>query len=84
MDLPGLLPNGEPHMFQPLSTTPVHGADDSAVLHVPDLALVVAGDAVYNGAHQFLGEPAGGGRDAWRAATQSRTAQGRGKPKKRT
>jgi glyoxylase-like metal-dependent hydrolase (beta-lactamase superfamily II) len=42
--------------------------DDSAVLHVPDLALVVAGDAVYNGVHQFLGESGGGGRDAWRAA----------------
>jgi glyoxylase-like metal-dependent hydrolase (beta-lactamase superfamily II) len=42
--------------------------DESAVLHVPDLGLVVAGDAVYNGVHQFLGESAGGGRDAWRAA----------------
>jgi glyoxylase-like metal-dependent hydrolase (beta-lactamase superfamily II) len=45
--------------------------DDSAVLHVPDLGLVVAGDAVYNGVHQFLGESAGGGRDAWRAAIQT-------------
>lgn len=42
--------------------------DESAVLHVPDLGLVVAGDAVYNGVHQFLGESAGGGRDSWRAA----------------
>jgi glyoxylase-like metal-dependent hydrolase (beta-lactamase superfamily II) len=42
--------------------------DESAVLHVPDLGLVVAGDAVYNGVHQFLGESAGGGRDGWRAA----------------
>jgi glyoxylase-like metal-dependent hydrolase (beta-lactamase superfamily II) len=41
------------------------------VLHVPDLGLVVAGDAVYNGVHQFLGESAGGGRDAWRAAIQT-------------
>jgi glyoxylase-like metal-dependent hydrolase (beta-lactamase superfamily II) len=42
--------------------------DDCAVLHVPDLGLVVAGDAIYNGVHQYLGESAGGGRDAWRAA----------------
>ena len=35
---------------------------------MPDLGLVVAGDAVYNGVHQFLGESAGGGRDSWRAA----------------
>jgi glyoxylase-like metal-dependent hydrolase (beta-lactamase superfamily II) len=42
--------------------------DESAVLHVPDLSLVVAGDALYNGVHQFLGESAGGGRDAWRVA----------------
>jgi len=45
--------------------------DDSAVLHVPDLRLVVAGDAVYNGVHQYLGESADGGRDAWRAATDT-------------
>jgi glyoxylase-like metal-dependent hydrolase (beta-lactamase superfamily II) len=45
--------------------------DDCAVLHVPDLGLVVAGDAIYNGVHQFLGESGGGGRDAWRAATDT-------------
>jgi glyoxylase-like metal-dependent hydrolase (beta-lactamase superfamily II) len=38
------------------------------VLHVPDLELVVAGDAIYNGVHQFLAESANGGRDKWRAA----------------
>jgi glyoxylase-like metal-dependent hydrolase (beta-lactamase superfamily II) len=42
--------------------------DESAVLHLPDLGLVVAGDAVYNGVHQFLGESAAGGRDGWRGA----------------
>jgi glyoxylase-like metal-dependent hydrolase (beta-lactamase superfamily II) len=42
--------------------------DNSTVLHAPDLDLVVAGDAAYNGVHQFLGESAGGGRDAWRHA----------------
>src|SRR5262245_31090984 len=30
--------------------------DDTSVLHVPDLGLVVAGDVIYNGAHLWLGE----------------------------
>ena len=30
--------------------------DDTTVLHVPDLDLVVAGDVIYNGAHQYIGE----------------------------
>jgi glyoxylase-like metal-dependent hydrolase (beta-lactamase superfamily II) len=42
--------------------------DAASVLHVPDLELVVAGDAIYNGVHQFLAESANGGRDKWRAA----------------
>jgi glyoxylase-like metal-dependent hydrolase (beta-lactamase superfamily II) len=42
--------------------------DDSTVLHVPDLGLVVAGDVLYNGVHQFLVESAGSGIDAWRKA----------------
>lgn len=42
--------------------------DDTSVLHVPDLELVVAGDVIYNGVHQFLVESKDGGRDAWRAA----------------
>src|SRR5262249_36931854 len=42
--------------------------DDGSVLHVPDLNLVVAGDAIYNGVHQYLSESADGGRDAWRKA----------------
>lgn len=42
--------------------------DATTVLHVPDLELVVAGDAIYNGVHQFLAESANGGRDKWRAA----------------
>ena len=46
----------------------MHDTDESAVLHVPDLGLVVAGDAVYNGIHRVLGESASGGRDAWRVA----------------
>ncbi|MDT5259931.1 MAG: hypothetical protein QOD10_5011 [Mycobacterium sp.] len=42
--------------------------DAASVLHVPDLDLVVAGDAVYNGVHQYLAESADGGRDKWRSA----------------
>ncbi len=30
--------------------------DDTSVLHVADLGLVVAGDVIYNGAHMYLGE----------------------------
>jgi glyoxylase-like metal-dependent hydrolase (beta-lactamase superfamily II) len=44
-------------------------SDDTSVLHVPDLGLVVAGDVVYNGAHLYLGDGvAVGGLDPWRAA----------------
>lgn len=42
--------------------------DDTSVLHVPDLDLVVAGDVIYNGVHQFLVEAGRGGLDAWRRA----------------
>jgi glyoxylase-like metal-dependent hydrolase (beta-lactamase superfamily II) len=42
--------------------------DATSVLHVPDLGLVVAGDAVYNGVHLYLAESADGGRDKWRSA----------------
>ena len=43
--------------------------DDTSVLHVSDLGLVVAGDVIYNGVHQYLGESlAVGGLDPWRRA----------------
>ncbi|MFJ6088072.1 MBL fold metallo-hydrolase [Streptomyces sp. NPDC092369] len=42
--------------------------DDTTVLHIPDLSLVVAGDVIYNGVHQYLSESADGGRDLWRSA----------------
>jgi glyoxylase-like metal-dependent hydrolase (beta-lactamase superfamily II) len=42
--------------------------DDTSVLHVPDLGLVVAGDVIYNGAHHYLGESVVGGLDEWRQA----------------
>ena len=42
--------------------------DPTAVVHVPDLDLVVAGDVVYDDAHLFLVESDKHGRDAWRGA----------------
>jgi glyoxylase-like metal-dependent hydrolase (beta-lactamase superfamily II) len=43
-------------------------SDDSSVLHVPDLDLVVAGDAIYNGVHMYLAQSAVGGFGPWRDA----------------
>jgi glyoxylase-like metal-dependent hydrolase (beta-lactamase superfamily II) len=43
--------------------------DETSVLHVPDLELVVAGDVIYNGAHLYIGESVNvGGLDPWRQA----------------
>lgn len=39
--------------------------DDSSVLHVPSIGLVVAGDVVYNGVHQMMLEGGNGGLQAW-------------------
>lgn len=41
---------------------------DTTVVHVVDLELVLAGDAIYNGVHQYLAESAGGGLESWLAA----------------
>ncbi|MHB9863395.1 MBL fold metallo-hydrolase [Streptomyces sp. YIM S03343] len=43
-------------------------SDDSAVVHVPDLDLVVAGDVIYNGVHVYLAESADGDFGPWRKA----------------
>jgi glyoxylase-like metal-dependent hydrolase (beta-lactamase superfamily II) len=43
-------------------------SDDSTCLHVPSIGLVVAGDAVYNGIHPFLGESNRQTRLEWIAA----------------
>ena len=43
-------------------------SDDTSVLHVPDLGLVVAGDAIYNGVHMYLAQSAVGGFGPWRDA----------------
>jgi glyoxylase-like metal-dependent hydrolase (beta-lactamase superfamily II) len=42
-------------------------AEDTTVLHVPDLDLVVAGDVIYNGVHMYLAQ-AVGGFGPWREA----------------
>lgn len=39
--------------------------DHTTVLHVPSIGLVVAGDAVYNGVHQYLAEGGNGGMQKW-------------------
>ena len=42
--------------------------DNTTVLHVPSIGLVVAGDAVYNGVHQYLVESGNGGLQKWMTA----------------
>jgi glyoxylase-like metal-dependent hydrolase (beta-lactamase superfamily II) len=42
--------------------------DKTTVLSVPSIGLVVAGDAVYNGVHQYLVEAANGGLQKWMQA----------------
>ena len=42
-------------------------SDDTSVLHIPDLGLVVAGDVIYNGVHMYLGQGVGG-FGPWREA----------------
>lgn len=49
-------------------------SDDCAVLHVPDLGLVVAGDAIYNGVHMYLAESADGDFGSWRQAVDTLAA----------
>src|SRR5215472_15633586 len=42
--------------------------DHTSVLHVPDIGLVVAGDAAYNDVHVHLGESPTEQREQWPAA----------------
>ena len=51
-------------------------SDATSVLHVPSLGLVVAGDAAYNGVHQYLMESDSEGRQAWLAGIESIEALG--------
>lgn len=39
--------------------------DQTSVLHVPSIGLVVAGDVAYNGIHQYIVEGGDGGFQAW-------------------
>jgi glyoxylase-like metal-dependent hydrolase (beta-lactamase superfamily II) len=78
VDFPGLIPDS-PVVYQPIPAegfeleghrlvaveTGHTDTDDTTVLHVPVIGLVVAGDVAYNGVHQYLLESAGGGIEAW-------------------
>jgi len=81
IDFPGLIPES-PVVFQPIPTNgfTLEGhrcvaievghtdTDDTTVLHVASIGLVVAGDVAYNGVHQYLLESRGGGIQAWLVA----------------
>src|ERR1700738_2583557 len=78
VDFPGLIPDSpvvyqiiprygfelEGHRIQAIETGHTD-TDDTTVLHVPAIGLVVAGDVAYNGVHQYLLESGGGGLEAW-------------------
>jgi glyoxylase-like metal-dependent hydrolase (beta-lactamase superfamily II) len=81
IDFPGLIPES-PVVFEPIPTNgfTLEGhrcvaievghtdTDDTTVLHVASIGLVVAGDVAYNGVHQYLLESRGGGMQAWLVA----------------
>jgi glyoxylase-like metal-dependent hydrolase (beta-lactamase superfamily II) len=81
VDFPGLIPPS-PVNYQPIPVDGIKleghqlvavevghtDTDDTTVLHVPSIGLVVAGDVAYNGVHQYLLESAHGGVEAWLAA----------------
>src|ERR1700682_2315124 len=87
IDFPGLIPDS-PMVYQPIPAEgfEVEGhrliaietghtdTDDTTVLHVPSIGLVVAGDVAYNGVHQYLLESAHGGGEAWLAALDKAAA----------
>ena len=57
----------EGHRLEPIELGHTD-TDDTTALWVPSAGLLVAGDAIYNGVHQYLLETPGGGFDAWLAA----------------
>ncbi|MFJ5725928.1 MBL fold metallo-hydrolase [Streptomyces sp. NPDC093149] len=81
VDFPGLIPDS-PVVYQeiPAAGFELEGhrllavetghtdTDDTSVLHVPSIGLVVAGDVAYNGVHQYLLESPGGGIEKWLTA----------------
>ncbi|MGW7426726.1 MBL fold metallo-hydrolase [Streptomyces sp. NPDC054813] len=78
---PGLIPDS-PVLAQPipaegfqLEGNPVQAVevghtdtDETSVLHVPSIGLVVAGDVAYNGVHQYILEGGDGGLEKWLTA----------------
>jgi glyoxylase-like metal-dependent hydrolase (beta-lactamase superfamily II) len=87
IDFPGQIPPS-PVVYQPVPADglklegqrliPIEvghtDTDDTTVLHVPSIGLVVAGDVVYNGVHQYLLESAHGGIKAWLQALSTVSA----------
>jgi glyoxylase-like metal-dependent hydrolase (beta-lactamase superfamily II) len=81
VDFPGQIPPS-PVVYQPIPVDGIKleghqllavevghtDTDDTTVLHVPSIGLVVAGDVAYNGVHQYLLESSHGGVEAWLAA----------------
>ncbi len=81
VDFPGQIPPS-PVVYQPIPSDGIEleghrlpavevghtDTDDTTVLYVPSIGLVVAGDVAYNGVHQYLLESAHGGVEAWLAA----------------
>ncbi|MFG1762394.1 MBL fold metallo-hydrolase [Micromonospora parva] len=59
----------EGNVAQPVETGHTDG-DQTTVLHVPSIGLVVAGDVVYNGVHQYLLETVNGGLREWLKALE--------------
>ncbi len=62
-------------------------SDDTTVLHVPDLELVVAGDVIYNGVHMYLAQSvpsAASGRGETRSTRSRRSSPGTSSPGTRT
>lgn len=57
----------EGHRFVPIELGHTD-TDDTTALWVPSLGLLVAGDAVYNGVHQYVLESSPEGFDSWFAA----------------
>jgi glyoxylase-like metal-dependent hydrolase (beta-lactamase superfamily II) len=81
VDFPGLIPDS-PVVYHPIPSDgfSLEGnrfeavevghtdTDDTTVLHVPSIGLVVAGDVAYNGVHQYILEAQGDGFATWLAA----------------
>jgi glyoxylase-like metal-dependent hydrolase (beta-lactamase superfamily II) len=80
-DFPGLIPPSpliaqpvpgsglelEGHRLEPVELGHTD-TDDTTALWVPSIGLLVAGDSIYNGVHQYILETSHGGFDAWLAA----------------